>query len=174
MLFVYLVLVPNIVSANESAAAGKAPYLEYKEPVISSANSSASTFFYVLSLIVVFALILLSAWFVSRLLGSKFGANSLSNSGNVVGMIPIDASKKILFVQIDESLLILGVTEQNISILKEINDIEEIQRVKEDLYQKNAGSGILGYQSDALNLLKKKLSPVLRNLPDGKKGDMDK
>lgn len=174
MLFIYLVIVPNMVFANEQTTTGKTPYLEYKEPVISSANSSSSTFFYVISLVAVFLLILLSAWFVSRLLGNKLGANSFSHSGNIVGMIPLDASKKIVFVQIDESLLILGVTEQNISFLKEINDIEEVQRIKEDLYHKNANSGMFGYQSDTLDLLKKKLRPVLRNLPDGKKGDTDK
>ena len=159
----------------ETGNASTSGYLEYKEPVLSSSTSAYSTFFYVVSLILVFAFVLLSAYFVSKFLGNRLGTYGKSNLGkNIVGAIPFDQNKKIVFLQINDSLLLLGVTEHNISILKEITESEDIERIKKDLFSDSSKSGILDYQSKTLDSLQQKIKPMLRNLPDGKKGENDR
>ena len=174
LFFTYFLLVcPEKIFANANSTANSG-YLEYKEPVLLGATSAYSTFLYIVSLILVFAFVLLSAYFVSRFLGNKLGSYSKANMGkNIVGMIPFDQNKKIVFLQVNDSLLLLGVTENNISLLQEITRSEDIERIKRELFNVEK-PGILDYQSKTLNSLQKKIKPMLRNLPDGKKGENDR
>ena len=169
----FLLVCPEKVFASTDNATNSG-YLEYKEPVLLGTTSVYSTFLYVVSLILVFAFVLLSAYFVSRFLGNKMGSYSKANTGkNIVGMIPFDQNKKIVFLQVNDSLLLLGVTENNISLLQEITRSEDIERIKKELFNEEK-LGILDYQSKTLSSLQQKIKPMLRNLPDGKKGENDR
>jgi flagellar protein FliO/FliZ len=150
------------------AAAGVPGYLEYQEPVLTGNTSLYSTFFYILTLIFVFFLVLLLAYLASRLIGGKFGAARIKTAGNVLGSMPLDHNKRIIFVELNGSVLVLGVTEHSVALLKEISASEDIEKIKEDLSGKNQ-EGVFGYQSRALDNLQKKIKPMLRNLPGGKK-----
>jgi flagellar biosynthetic protein FliO len=119
-------------------------------------------------LVFVFFLVLLLAYLVSRLIGGRFGAARARAAGNVVGGLPLDHNKKIVFVELNDSLLVLGITDNNIVLLKEISAAEDIEKIKGDLSGKNIG-GILSYQSRTLDSLQKKIKPMLDNLPGGKK-----
>ena len=156
---------------NESNAG----YLEYKEPAISTVSSVSSTFFYILSLILVFIFILFSAYFVSKIIGNRFGTLGKGNTGrNIVGSIPLDQNKRLIFLQLNDSLLVLGVTEQNISLLKEFDEIEDIERIKRELFDENKANNLFDYHSKTLGSLQDKIKPMLRNLPSGKKGEQDR
>ncbi len=171
MSFIAMTLFPSrlFAVANEAKAAG---YLEYKEPAVAASTSASSTFFYSLGLIVVFLLILFSAYIVSKFLGGKIGSGGLLGSKSILGTIPLGQNKNVLFLEVADSVLVLGVTEQSISLLKEVVADEDIKKIKEDLVNKNMSKSLLGYQSQTLNGLQKKLKPILRKLPGGEKGDV--
>ncbi len=147
-------------------------YLEYKNTAVTGATSVTSTFFYILSLILVFALVLFLAYFVSRFIGSKFGSSRFLSSSNILSVMPIEQNKKIIFVEINNSILVLGITENNISLLKEISASEDIKNLKEDLLNNKMTDGFLNYQTNTLENIQKKIKPMLRNLPIGKKEDL--
>lgn len=163
----------RMFAAGENTAGSG--YLEYKEPVVTTATSASSTFFYVLSLILVFVFVLFSAYFVSKFLGKNFGSFGRSKtSGSVIGALPLDQNKRVLFLQLNDEVLVLGVTEQSISLLKEITEKEEVERIKREFSEDAKSGTLLNYQSQTLNVLQDKIKPMLRNLPDGKKGDNNK
>jgi flagellar protein FliO/FliZ len=166
-------LLPTFFAAQGEELAGAVTggqgYLEYQEPALTGNTSLYSTFFYILTLIFVFVLVLLLAYLASRLLGGKLGAARAKAAGNVIAGLPLDHNKRIVFVELNGSLLVLGVTEHSVSLLKEVSAPEDVQKIKDDLSGKNQG-GIFSYQSRALDNLQKKIKPMLRNLPGGKKG----
>ncbi|MDR3348029.1 MAG: flagellar biosynthetic protein FliO [Acidaminococcales bacterium] len=150
------------------AAAGSPGYLENRGSALTGNTAPYSTFFYILTLIFAFFLVLLLAYLASKLIGGKFGAARMRAAGNVLGSMPLDHNKRIVFVELNGAVLVLGVTEHSVSLLKEISSSVDIERIKEDLSGKNQ-EGVFGYQSRALDNLQKKIKPMLRNLPGGKK-----
>lgn len=171
LFFIMTVLVPNIVLAAVQES-GNSKYLEYKEPAANAASSSSSTFMYILSLLFVFCVVLFLAYFVSRFIGTKFGSVGAFKSKNILGVLPLEQNKRILFLEVVDKVLVLGVTEQNISLLKEISSADEVKKLKEELLNNGSGSALLGYESQTLDELKSKLKPLLKNLPGSKKGDI--
>ena len=97
----------------------------------------------------------------------------MGTSGSFFHSVPLDHNKRIVFFELNGSILVLGVTEHSVSLLKEISDAGQVQDVKENL-PGSGKSGILHNQSSALLNLENKIKPLLRNLPGGKKGDSDK
>ena len=160
-------LPPAAAAERLFAAAAGSP--GYQESALTGNTSPYPTFFYILSLLFVFFLVLLLAYLASRLIGGKFGAARLKSAGNVLGSMPIDHNKRIVFVELNNSLLVLGVTDHSVALLKEVSSSEDIQKIKDDLSGKNK-EGLFSGQSYALDNLQKKIKPMLRNLPGGKKG----
>jgi len=171
LFFVITVLVPSSVLAAVQES-GDSKYLEYKEPAVTTASSSSSTFLYILSLLFVFCIVLFLAYFVSRFIGTRFGNMGTFKSKNILGVLPLEQNKRILFLDVVDTVLVLGVTEQNISLLKEISSADEVKKLKEELQNSSSSSALLGYESQTLDELKSKLKPLLKNLPGSKKGDI--
>ncbi len=149
-------------------------YLEYKEPVITAGSSTLSTFFYILSIVVVFLFVLAGAYFVSKYLGGKMGTGGLFGAPNILGGMPLGQNKSLLFVKLLDTVLVLGVTEHNITLLKEISDEEDIERIKNDFTKKSQNTSLFTSQSQSLHDVRHKLGPILRKLPGATRGDAPK
>jgi flagellar protein FliO/FliZ len=163
-----LVYWSSAVQVRAAGEPGTGRYLEYQEPVVTGGASVSSTFAYILGLLLAFGFVLLLAWLASRFIGARF-LPRLPAAGQVLYAMPLDHNKRIVFVEVSGAVLVLGVTEQSVSLLKEIAGAEEIQRLKEDFENRE---GILSCQSKTLDSLQKKIKPMLRNLSGGKKGSL--
>ena len=140
-------------------------------PVAVGGVSASSTILYIISLLFVFAAVVLSAYLVSKFIGNRF--TRLGADGSLFYSLPLDHNKRIVFFELNGSILVLGVTEHSISLLQEISGVSQVENFKNNLPGKGKG-GILSDQSGALHNWENKIKPMLRNLPGGKKGDSDK
>ena len=173
MVMIAMLFLPcNLFAATQTKDASG--YLDYKEPIVNQTSSASSTFLYILSIIFAFCVVLFLAYFVSRLLGSKLGTFASMKAGNkIVGVLPLDQNKRIIFLEMAGSILVLGVTEQNISLLKEVSSLEEANKIKSE-FSVDSDTGLFGQQSKSLDSLQQKIKPLLRNFSSGKNGDSKK
>ncbi len=158
-------------AANDAKESG---YLEYKEPVVTNAASTASTFLYIISLVAVFLCVLAAAYFVSKYLGSKLGMQGALNAKSILGILPLGQNKSLVFVEVLHSVLVLGVTDQNISLVKEISEADDIEKIKTDLQKKHKDTALFQSQKQSLEDFQQKIGPVLRKLPGASRGDVRK
>lgn len=94
-------------------------------PVFLVHDPLSTTIRLVSSLLLVLALIFAVSWLIQR----KVGLGS-SNFGKVLGIMPLDSKRFIYVVDILNRLLVLGVTEQQISLLCEITDKATIDALR--------------------------------------------
>lgn len=120
------------INANAFAADNSSGYLAYKEPQTSQTLFSASTVAYIVSLFITFIIILGLAYFVSKMLGSRFGNLNSTSNNKVITAIPLGPGRGIYIVQVSSRLLVLGVTEHNISLLQEVTSPDEIKAIMAD------------------------------------------
>ncbi len=88
-------------------------------PLFSVNNNFSGTFSLIISLVGIIVLALAASWFIQK--KTRFGSD---NFGKVLGIVPLDNKRLIYIVDIMGKMLILGVTENNISLLTEITDKE--------------------------------------------------
>lgn len=158
-----------VAFAQQSSEAGG--YLAaYQEPVAKPVQTSWwSTFSYLLSLLVVFAFVAFLAYIVSRALGNKFGVTNAGKSGKVLDSLPLGTNRSLYVVEIAGKVMLLGVAEQNITLLDEITDELEIARLRENADQnfKNEDfQQIFEKQIISLNQLSKRIPTLLKEKKD--------
>ncbi len=116
---------PSFSFANEEAAVLTKPQLLETGGVVSLFVGML----FILVLIIGLALVL------KRL---QFATMSQHQKMKVLGTLPLGAREKIIIVQVKEQQLLLGVTPQNINVLKEL-EVTETERVAvEELNNKNS------------------------------------
>ena len=81
-----------------------------------------STIAYVASLIVVFLFVAGLAYYVSKILGGRFGRPVSNGGGRVLENLPLGPGRSACLVELAGKLLLLGVTERSITLLGEIED----------------------------------------------------
>ncbi len=114
------------------AAEPNSEYLQYQEPKATNSTSWFSTISYVFSLVITFAVVIGLAYFASRFLGKKLGSLSASGNSRIINTLSFGANRAVYTVEIAGKYLILGVTDHNITVLQEITDIEEIEKMKKE------------------------------------------
>lgn len=87
----------------------------------SSPSSLSTTLSLFTSLIGIIILALIASWFIQKKTG--FISN---NFGKVLGIVPLDNKRFIYIVDVMGKMLVLGVTEYNITLLNEITDQDTI------------------------------------------------
>ena len=97
-----------------------------------AANSFTATFSLFTSLIGIIILALAASWFIQK----KTGLTA-NNFGKVLGIVPLDTKRFIYIVDVMGKMLVLGVTEQNITFLTEITDKDTI-----DAYRLKYGQSV--------------------------------
>lgn len=133
-LFVSICLVLFLLSAfslHVTAQESQGEYLKYQEPQAPTGSSSwVSTLAYILSLLATFAVVIGLAFFTSRFLGQKFGHLSVRNINKVLVTLPLGNNRAVYVVEVAGKYLVLGVTDHNITLLQEIVDAAEIEKIR--------------------------------------------
>ena len=110
--------------------------------------SGWSTLAYLISLLAIFVFVLAGAYFVSRFVGTRFTQGLGGSSGRILEHLPLGPNRSVCTVEMADHVFMLGVTEHSISVLCEITDHEEIERLRrhslsqplnEDIFSKQAG-----------------------------------
>ena len=116
-----------------------------------------STLAYLLSLVAVFAFVVILAYFAARFIGGRFNAARSSGGGRVLENLPLGPNRSVCVVKIAGRVFLLGVTENNITLLSEITDDEEIETLQE-----NATADIFPQNFGTLSELVQKIQPPFR------------
>ena len=89
-----------------------------------------STLAYLLSLLAVFAVVVIMAYFAARFIGGRFNAARMSASGGrVLENLPLGPNRSVCTVEMAGRVFLLGVTEHNINLLGEITDRDLIEHL---------------------------------------------
>ncbi len=161
-LFLILALAVPALAA-ESAGGGYLSGYSEVDPR-PTATSWWSTLAYLLSLFAVFAFVVLMAYLASRFLGKRFGGTVAARDGRILSHLPLGPNRFICVVEIAESVFMLGVTEHSITLLREITDEAEIER----LHQRELGSqsgALFSDQLSSIEDLARRIPSMFRNGP---------
>ena len=120
-----------------------------------------STIAYVLSLLAVFAIVFVMAYVATKFLGGRFNARISGQGGRVLENLPLGPNRSVCIVEMADRVFLLGVTDQSITLLSEIIDPEEIERLRNksrdfttDMFSEEFGS--LSSIMQKLSALKKR------------------
>lgn len=111
------------------AAAETGEYLKYQEPQ-PAASSWLAMSGYILSLLLTFLLVLGLAYFTSRFLGQRMTRGGGFGSGKIYATLSLGPNRSVYVVEIAGKFMVLGVTEQNITMLNEITSLSDIEQLK--------------------------------------------
>ena len=120
-----------IISGGQAwAAETTGGYLNYQEPQASS-TSWLANIAYVFSIIITFAVVIGLAYFTSRFLGQKMGQVSANSDNRVLAVLVLGPNRAVQVVEIAGKVLVLGVTDHNITLLEEITDDTRIEILRQ-------------------------------------------
>jgi flagellar protein FliO/FliZ len=120
-----------VLSQTQLVCAEGTPYLQYQAPEQAQTQTSLfSTWSYVFSLGATFLVVLGLAYLTSRLVANKMKWSAGSNDGKIISCLAFGSGRGVYLVEFAGRYLILGITEHNINLLKEVSDEAEIAKLK--------------------------------------------
>lgn len=167
--FLFCCFIPfvSVLAAGDSSSGGYLSQYQNVDPHPTSA-SWISTFGYLLSLIVIFVFVIGLAYYVSHYLGGHFGRQFKGDdsSGALLKNLPLGPNKSICVVEIAGHIMILGVTDHNITLLQEITDMKEIEKLHLEAPEpltKDKVLSFFGQQMTSLDKISKRIPDFLKN-----------
>lgn len=153
------------VSLQLAASAFASPdnrYLEYKDPA-AGGSSWLGTAAYLVTLLLVFAGVLWAAYAASRWFGGRMNRMQSANGVSVVGAVSLGGSRQVAFLRVGDKILLLGVTDQQVNVLREIDDEQLVQQLLQAQQQEpQPGAGLFSDQLQLLDELEKRLPGFVR------------
>lgn len=89
-----------------------------------------STLAYLLSLVAVFAVVVVLAYFTAKFIGGRFNARMATGGGRILENLPLAPNRSVCIVEIAGRVFLLGVGE-NVSLLAEITDDSTVENLRE-------------------------------------------
>ena len=121
------------LAAEEAAKGGYLAGYENSDPRPTSI-SWWSTIAYLVSLFAIFVFVVGLAYFAARFIGGKFAQQKLGYGGRILSHLPLGPNRSVCVIEMSGRVFMLGVTEHSITLLTEITDADEIDRLhREDL-----------------------------------------
>ena len=121
------------LAAEEAAKGGYLAGYENTDPRPASI-SWWSTIAYLVSLFAIFVFVVGLAYFAARFIGGKFAQQKLGYGGRILSHLPLGPNRSVCVIEMSGRVFMLGVTEHSITLLSEITDPDEIDRLhREDL-----------------------------------------
>jgi flagellar protein FliO/FliZ len=121
------------LAAEEAAKGGYLAGYENSDPRPTSI-SWWSTIAYLVSLFAIFVFVVGLAYFAARFIGGKFAQQKLGYGGRILSHLPLGPNRSVCVIEMSGRVFMLGVTEHSITLLSEITDPDEIDRLhREDL-----------------------------------------
>ena len=149
------------LAAEEAAQGGYLSGYETNVPQ-PAAMSWWSTAAYLVSLFVIFAFVVGMAYLAARFLGGHFARPMKTTAGRIVTNLPLGPGKSVCIVEMSGHFLMLGVTEHEITLLKEITDLEEMERLRRMDSDITFSGDMFSQQLGSLSGLAQKIPPFLR------------
>ena len=155
---------PNLVWAAEEAAPSSGYLAGYDNNVNPMPTSASwfSTLAYLFSLLAVFVLVLFLSYIAARFVGGRFSAFTSNGGGRMISSVALGPKMSVAIVEIAGQMLILGVTEHNVSLLSEVTDPEEIDKLERMSLTKNLSTDVFSEQFAALSNVLGKLPPMFK------------
>lgn len=157
-----------LLSARVSAAAGYLAGYENAGPKPATV-SWWSTIAYLVSLFAVFAFVVAMAYLASRYLGGRFARAAEAEGGRILTQLPVGPNRCVMVVELAGQVYVLGVTEHSISLIGEIEDEDEIERLRSRASERsgsigggNTGDGVLSRQLGSLETLLGRVPSILK------------
>jgi flagellar protein FliO/FliZ len=163
ILGVMLVLASDPVWAAEQAAQGG--YLagyENTDPRPTSV-SFWSTAAYLVSLFAIFAFVVVAAYFVARFLGGHFAKPSSGQGGRMLANLPLGPGRSVCIVEMAQCVVMLGVTEHSITLLREITDPAVIDELEHEAQKSPINTEMFSQQFGTLSDVVRKIPPMFRH-----------
>lgn len=150
----------GVAAENAPAPAQPSGYLQYQEPA-RTGSSPAGAFAYVASLIVLFLGVIALAYFASRFIALKMSGMSQTAGTSIHMTLSLGPNRNIHLVEMAGRFFVVGVTDQSIRLLFEIESPDEINKIKEQAIQaKPSFEAALGNQMDALKQIRDRFPAV--------------
>lgn len=138
-----IIAVTLALSFGTAEAVGYLSGYEEVEPK-PTAVSWWSTLAYLLSLVAVFAVVVVMAYFTAKFIGSRFNARMATGGGRILENLPLGPNRSVCIVEIAGRVFLLGVAEGGISLLAEITDdnatVENLREKNKDMFSQDFGS----------------------------------
>jgi flagellar protein FliO/FliZ len=132
-ILILLVMADPALAAEEAAKCGYLAGYENSDPRPTSI-SWWSTIAYLVSLFAIFVFVVGLAYFAARFIGGKFAQQKLGYGGRILSHLPLGPNRSVCVIEMSGRVFMLGVTEHSITLLSEITDPDEIDRLhREDL-----------------------------------------
>ena len=156
-----MLIVEPAWAAEEAAQGGYLAGYESADPRPSSV-SWWSTAAYLASLFVIFAFVVGMAYLAARFLGGHFAKQKSAVGGRILSHLPLGPGRSVCAVSMAGHVYLLGVTEHSITLLSEVTDRGEIERIEREAAASPLGSDVFAQQFGALSELAQKLPPLFR------------
>ena len=166
IILVVAVLPPDCLAAAADTAGSGGGYLSGYENTDPKPSQMSwwSTLAYLVSLVAVFAFVVVMAYFASRFLSGRFQSSEASyDGGRLLEHLPLGPNKSVCVVEIADKVVVLGVTEHQISLLAEVEDSEEIDRLRRQAIARPADSSAFASQLSSLEELSRRIPSLLRD-----------
>ena len=125
-----------------------------------SAISWWSTFAYLLSLVAVFAVVIVMAYFAAKFIGGRFNsARMAAGGGKILENLQLGPNRSVCIVEMAGRVFLLGVTDGGINLLGEITDGDMIEHLHE---QSLAANDIFYHDFGSISDLVKKIPPIFK------------
>lgn len=164
LILVFSAVPPDCLAAAADTAGSGGGYLagyENTDPKPSQ-MSWWSTLAYLISLVAVFAFVVVMAYFASRFLSGRFQQQATSNGGKILEHLALGPNKSVCVVEIGGKVVLLGVTEHQVSLLGEIEDADEIDRLRRQAVVQPVDAGAFASQLSTLEELTRRVPSLFR------------
>lgn len=158
-----LAFVPGAVWAAPDGAAPSGGYLSgytTTDPV-PTAVSWWSTLAYLFSLLLVFAVVVVLAYWATRFVGGQISAGNLNNS-KILDQLPVSPKHSVCVVDMAGRVFVIGIADHSVNLLAEITDEEEIDRLRRQSLARPLVGGSFSHQFGSLADLVQKIPPFRR------------
>lgn len=156
-----------VAYASEAVNEG---YLKYTGPE-QTTFSTFSLFSYFFLLVAVLLIVSFFAYYATKFIGGNIKKNITKKEAEVIGYINLGNNKNITFVNLQAKILVLGVTDANINLLKEIVNPEEVEEIKNKFSDDSDTTEFFRDNIQVLTDLKSKFNPLVKNIKNLKGKD---
>ena len=118
---------------------------------------------YLISLVAVFAFVVVMAYFASKFLGGRFANATTAGGGKIMEHLPLGPNKSVCVVELAGKILMLGVTNHQVTLLGEVTDPEEIERLRSQSEARPLDDSIFASQLSTLDQLTQRVPSFIRD-----------
>lgn len=121
-----------------------------------------STIAYLVSLFAIFIFVVGLAYFAARFLGGHFAKQKMGYGGEILSHLPLGPNRSVCVVEMAGGVYLLGVTEHSITLLAEITDPAEIDRLHREHIATPLTPDMFSQQVGTLADFVQKIPPIFR------------